>query len=203
MSKPINTTVNNSTDKENFVPSSEADNTTVETCSQSPPGHQQLSYDDDDEDDFTKACRLSRLEFEKANRRNFELDEFDLDIVEEPTDDLLVSVLEKTERSEILCKNADTGDLPYSYHLMSVVSHIGDTSFTGHYVSDVYDIIKSEWLTFDDLTVTPTTLQQVCSRRQATGYLFFYQSKELVEDLEEFFKDKKRFSFKSLNLAAL
>ena len=69
------------------------------------------------------------------------------------------------------------GDLPYSYKLVSVVSHMGISSSTGHYISDVYDIKKRGWFSFDDSHVSKITESEVMSKRERSGYIFFYMSK--------------------------
>ncbi|KAK3591644.1 hypothetical protein CHS0354_040553 [Potamilus streckersoni] len=84
--------------------------------------------------------------------------------------------------------NNEKGDLPYSYRLISIVNHVGTSSVIGHYISDVYDIKKQSWFSFDDSHVTRTTEQEVQSKRERTGYIFFYISKDIFDDLKEHHK---------------
>uniref|UniRef100_A0A4W3HHN0 Ubiquitin carboxyl-terminal hydrolase n=1 Tax=Callorhinchus milii TaxID=7868 RepID=A0A4W3HHN0_CALMI len=65
-------------------------------------------------------------------------------------------------------------ELSHSYRLISVVSHIGSSSSSGHYISDVFDIKKQTWLTYNDLEVSRTAETSVQSQRQRNGYIFFY-----------------------------
>ncbi|XP_038071852.1 ubiquitin carboxyl-terminal hydrolase 37-like [Patiria miniata] len=76
-----------------------------------------------------------------------------------------------------LTKNAESGHLPSSYRLTSIVSHIGSTSSVGHYISDVYDSKKSSWLSYDDSEVVRITESAVREERERTGYIFFYIAK--------------------------
>ncbi|XP_077997555.1 ubiquitin carboxyl-terminal hydrolase 37-like [Glandiceps talaboti] len=87
------------------------------------------------------------------------------------------------EDLETLKLNEEDGNLPFSYQLISVVSHIGSSSSMGHYISDVYDVKKKTWLSYDDTEVDKTDEQTVRTRRRRTGYIFFYRSKDLFDDL--------------------
>ncbi|KAJ8778975.1 hypothetical protein J1605_013209 [Eschrichtius robustus] len=94
--------------------------------------------------------------------------------------------MEYTEaEAEELKRNAETGNLPHSYRLISVVSHIGSTSSSGHYISDVYDIKKQAWFTYNDLEVSKIQEASVQSDRDRSGYIFFYMHKEIFDELLE------------------
>ncbi|OBS76486.1 hypothetical protein A6R68_17067, partial [Neotoma lepida] len=94
--------------------------------------------------------------------------------------------MEYTEaEAEELKRNAETGNLPHSYRLISVVSHIGSTSSSGHYISDVYDIKKQAWFTYNDLEVSKIQEAAVQSDRDRSGYIFFYMHKEIFDELLE------------------
>ncbi|KAM6984899.1 ubiquitin carboxyl-terminal hydrolase 37 [Aplochiton taeniatus] len=82
-------------------------------------------------------------------------------------------------------RNAEHGELANSFRLISVVSHIGSNSSSGHYVSDVYDMKKQSWLTYNDLDVTRTQESSVQSDRDRSGYIFFYMHKNVFEELSE------------------
>jgi ubiquitin C-terminal hydrolase len=69
------------------------------------------------------------------------------------------------------------GQLPYSYQLTSVVCHLGSSSSAGHYVSDVYDIRKHTWFSYDDSHVEKTSEKEVRASRKKSGYIFFYMNK--------------------------
>ncbi|XP_006892004.1 PREDICTED: ubiquitin carboxyl-terminal hydrolase 37 [Elephantulus edwardii] len=90
-----------------------------------------------------------------------------------------------------------TGNLPHSYRLISVVSHIGSTSSSGHYISDVYDIKKQAWFTYNDLEVSKIQEASVQSDRDRSGYIFFYMHKEIFDELLETEKNSQ-----ALNLEA-
>ncbi|RXN07098.1 ubiquitin carboxyl-terminal hydrolase 37 isoform X1 [Labeo rohita] len=78
-----------------------------------------------------------------------------------------------------------TGELPNSFRLISVVSHIGSSSSSGHYISDVYDMKKQSWLTYNDLDVSRTQESTVQRDRDRSGYIFFYMHKDVFEELSE------------------
>uniref|UniRef100_A0A8C6T917 Ubiquitin specific peptidase 37 n=1 Tax=Neogobius melanostomus TaxID=47308 RepID=A0A8C6T917_9GOBI len=46
-----------------------------------------------------------------------------------------------------------------------------------HYISDVYDMKKQSWLTYNDLDVSRTQESAVQSDRDRSGYIFFYMHK--------------------------
>ena len=47
----------------------------------------------------------------------------------------------------------------------------------GHYLSDVYDMKKKGWFSFDDSHVTRIPESEVRTKRERSGYIFFYMSK--------------------------
>ncbi|KAL3854008.1 hypothetical protein ACJMK2_013292, partial [Sinanodonta woodiana] len=101
-----------------------------------------------------------------------------------------VDVYPPDDEEELLPEviNNEKGELPYSYRLISIVNHVGTSSVLGHYISDVYDIKKRSWFSFDDSHVTRTTEQEVQSKRERTGYIFFYISKDIFDDLQDHHK---------------
>ena len=48
---------------------------------------------------------------------------------------------------------------------------------TGHYISDVYDMKKQSWLTYNDEQVSRTLEATVQRDRDRSGYIFFYMHK--------------------------
>ncbi|XP_059186543.1 ubiquitin carboxyl-terminal hydrolase 29-like isoform X1 [Centropristis striata] len=63
------------------------------------------------------------------------------------------------------------------YSLVSIVSHLGSTANSGHYICDgAYrpGDNKDRWLTYNDKHVSETTGASVCHNRQQTAYLLFY-----------------------------
>uniref|UniRef100_A0A8C5KEA3 Ubiquitin carboxyl-terminal hydrolase n=1 Tax=Jaculus jaculus TaxID=51337 RepID=A0A8C5KEA3_JACJA len=97
-------------------------------------------------------------------------------------------------KMEFLGQKIKTGNLPHSYRLISVVSHIGSTSSSGHYISDVYDIKKQAWFTYNDLEVSKIQEADVQSDRDRSGYIFFYMHKEIFDELLETEKNSQALS---------
>ncbi|XP_045074152.1 ubiquitin carboxyl-terminal hydrolase 26-like isoform X2 [Coregonus clupeaformis] len=60
------------------------------------------------------------------------------------------------------------------YKLSSVISHLGDNMYTGHYISDVFDNRGSGWLCLDDSRVLRTDEATVLRARAQTAYILFY-----------------------------
>ncbi|KAK7168551.1 hypothetical protein R3I93_004769 [Phoxinus phoxinus] len=131
-----------------------------------------------EDDDLKRATELSLQEF------NNSLPELLCSDEDSGNEDGLDMEYSETEAEE-LKKNAETGELPNSFRLISVVSHIGSSSSSGHYISDVYDMKKQSWLTYNDLDVSRTQESTVQRDRDRSGYIFFYMHKEVFEELSE------------------
>ncbi|XP_027878252.1 ubiquitin carboxyl-terminal hydrolase 37 [Xiphophorus couchianus] len=131
-----------------------------------------------EDDDLKRATELSLQEF------NNSLPELLCSDDDSGNEDVLD--MEYTEaEAETLKRNAEAGDLANSYRLISVVSHIGSSSSSGHYISDVYDMKKQSWLTYNDLDVSRTQEAAVQRDRDRSGYIFFYMHKDVFEQLSE------------------
>lgn len=131
-----------------------------------------------EDDDLKRATELSLQEF------NNSLPELLCSDDDSGNEDVLD--MEYTEaEAESLKRNAETGDLANSFRLISVVSHIGSTSSSGHYISDVFDMKKQSWLTYNDLDVSRTQEAAVQRDRDRSGYIFFYMHKDVFEQLSE------------------
>ncbi|XP_077393556.1 ubiquitin carboxyl-terminal hydrolase 37 isoform X2 [Festucalex cinctus] len=129
-------------------------------------------------DDLKRATELSLQEF------NNSLPELMCSDDDSGNEDVLD--MEYTEaEAENLKRNAECGDLTNSFRLISVVSHIGSSSSSGHYISDVYDMKKQSWLTYNDLDVSRTQEASVQRERDRSGYIFFYMHKDVFEQLSE------------------
>nr|XP_020448972.1 ubiquitin carboxyl-terminal hydrolase 37-like [Monopterus albus] len=66
------------------------------------------------------------------------------------------------------------------YSLVSVISHLGYTAHSGHYICDgAYPEepgdVTDRWLTYNDKHVSKTTGASVCYQRQKTACLLFYE----------------------------
>lgn len=131
-----------------------------------------------EDDDLKRATELSLQEF------NNSLPELLCSDEDSGNEDGLDMEYSEAEAEE-LKKNAETGELPNSFRLISVVSHIGSSSSSGHYISDVYDMKKQSWLTYNDLDVSRTQESTVQRDRDRSGYIFFYMHKDVFEELSE------------------
>ncbi|KAL7824603.1 hypothetical protein SRHO_G00345110 [Serrasalmus rhombeus] len=60
------------------------------------------------------------------------------------------------------------------YRLHGVVSHLGNSLDSGHYISDVAEGEGDSWLTFNDSEVSHMNESAVLKRRAKTAYLLFY-----------------------------
>ncbi|XP_076313400.1 ubiquitin carboxyl-terminal hydrolase 37-like isoform X2 [Tachypleus tridentatus] len=88
-----------------------------------------------------------------------------------------VWLLRSKEEKEEMEKNLELGHLPYSYQLCAIVSHVGRTAQSGHYLCDVYDFSQKQWWYYNDDVVKERTSEEVLGDRQTTGYMFFYVAK--------------------------
>ncbi|KAG8432268.1 hypothetical protein GDO86_016782 [Hymenochirus boettgeri] len=131
-----------------------------------------------EDDDLKRATELSLQEFNSSLLDGMQSDE------DSGNEDVLDMEYTEAETEE-LKRNAETGDLAHSYRLISVVSHIGNSSSSGHYISDAYDIKKQAWFTYNDLEVSRTQESTVQSDRDRSGYIFFYMHKDIFDELVE------------------
>ncbi|XP_062395679.1 ubiquitin carboxyl-terminal hydrolase 37-like [Sardina pilchardus] len=69
-----------------------------------------------------------------------------------------------------------------TYHLASVVSHLGDSMESGHYICDVAERDGSDWLCFNDSMVSRKSKEDVLQDRESTAYLLFYVKSEGGEE---------------------
>ncbi|TEA38950.1 hypothetical protein DBR06_SOUSAS1710029 [Sousa chinensis] len=139
---------------------------------------EQEAWEQKEDDDLKRATELSLQEFNNSFLDSVGSDE------DSGNEDVLDMEYTEAEAEE-LKRNAETGNLPHSYRLISVVSHIGSTSSSGHYISDVYDIKKQAWFTYNDLEVSKIQEASVQSDRDRSGYIFFYMHKEIFDELLE------------------
>uniref|UniRef100_A0A8C5AS88 Ubiquitin carboxyl-terminal hydrolase n=1 Tax=Gadus morhua TaxID=8049 RepID=A0A8C5AS88_GADMO len=123
-----------------------------------------------EDDDLKRATELSLQEF------NSSLPELLCSDEDSGNEDVLDMEYSEAE-TEDLKKNAEGGHQANSFRLISVVSHIGSSSSSGHYISDVFDMKKQSWLTYNDLDVSRTQESAVQRDRDRSGYIFFYMQK--------------------------
>ncbi|KAL0610043.1 Ubiquitin carboxyl-terminal hydrolase 29 [Plecturocebus cupreus] len=82
-----------------------------------------------------------------------------------------------------LTRNMKMGDPLQAYRLISVVSHIGSSPDSGHYISDAYDFQKQAWFTYNDLCVSEISETKMQEARLQSGYIFFYMHNGIFEEL--------------------
>ncbi|KAF6091755.1 ubiquitin specific peptidase 26 [Phyllostomus discolor] len=73
----------------------------------------------------------------------------------------------------------------YAYRLIGVVSHIGSTLHSGHYISDAFDFERQAWFTYNDMQVSSIQEALMREARLHTGYIFFYMHNEIFKELME------------------
>ncbi|KAG8520916.1 Ubiquitin carboxyl-terminal hydrolase 37, partial [Galemys pyrenaicus] len=153
---------------------------------------EQEAWEQKEDDDLKRATELSLQEFNNSFLDSLGSDEdsgnediLDMEYTEAEAEELKRNA-EVAEELQIRPTSVfQTGNLPHSYRLISVVSHIGSTSSSGHYISDVYDIKKQAWFTYNDLEVSKIQEASVQSDRDRSGYIFFYMHKEIFDELLE------------------
>ncbi|KAM9226196.1 ubiquitin carboxyl-terminal hydrolase 29 [Dugong dugon] len=92
--------------------------------------------------------------------------------------------MENTEaEAEKPNRNAATGDPRHAYRLISVVSHVGNSPNSGHYISDVYDFAKKAWFVYDDLKALQIQEASMQKDRCCNGYIFFYMHNDIFKAL--------------------
>ncbi|XP_075807689.1 ubiquitin carboxyl-terminal hydrolase 37 isoform X4 [Microtus pennsylvanicus] len=148
---------------------------------------EQEAWEQKEDDDLKRATELSLQELNNPFLDSLCSDE------DSGNEDIFDMEYTEAEAEE-LKRNAETGNLPHSYRLISVVSHIGSTTSSGHYISDVYDIKKQAWFTYNDLEVSKIQESSVQSDRDRSGYIFFYMHKEIFDELLETEKNSQALS---------
>ncbi|KAF0306877.1 Ubiquitin carboxyl-terminal hydrolase 37 [Amphibalanus amphitrite] len=72
----------------------------------------------------------------------------------------------------------------FTYRLVSVVSHYGSATHSGHYESDVYSVGRDRWFHYDDRRVSCVDETDVLDNGpQRNGYIFFYLHKDLCSQV--------------------
>uniref|UniRef100_A0A8C6ENZ2 Ubiquitin carboxyl-terminal hydrolase n=1 Tax=Marmota marmota marmota TaxID=9994 RepID=A0A8C6ENZ2_MARMA len=96
--------------------------------------------------------------------------------------DILDKTESKAKEPKEPKRSADKRD-HHTYRLIGVISHIGSTTHSGHYITDAYDFKRHLWFTYNDLQVSSIQEVQVQKSRLCTGYIFFYMHDEIFEEL--------------------
>uniref|UniRef100_A0A915AM33 USP domain-containing protein n=1 Tax=Parascaris univalens TaxID=6257 RepID=A0A915AM33_PARUN len=100
----------------------------------------------------------------------------------EPSNVQLLAQQAYDERIHAIIANAEVGEMEPSYRLVSIVSHRGLKSNSGHYVCDVWNRKEHRWLHCDDNSISAVSEEAVRTGRTECGYLFFYVAKSLLEE---------------------
>ncbi|KAL0588392.1 Ubiquitin carboxyl-terminal hydrolase 26 [Plecturocebus cupreus] len=122
-----------------------------------------------------KLIRSTKLNLQKPNRNSLHALGSSKNPRNKDISDQVKSKAKETER------NANKGD--HTYRLISVVSHLGKTLNSGHYICDAYDFEKQTWLTYNDMKVLSIQEAQMQKDRRCTGYIFFYMHNEIFEEV--------------------
>jgi ubiquitin carboxyl-terminal hydrolase 26/29/37 len=97
------------------------------------------------------------------------------DYTEEEENNSGESIIKRSdEQQQVIDSNSLTGVEPNSYRLIGIVNHLGLSSNSGHYISDVYNIKSKTWISYDDTKVKAISEEHVLRQRAKTGYIFFY-----------------------------
>ncbi|XP_007517095.3 ubiquitin carboxyl-terminal hydrolase 26 [Erinaceus europaeus] len=124
-------------------------------------------------EDLKKSTKLTLQESDIS-----EISALDFD---KSTENKYLSGMEKAEAEE--AKLDDMGN--HAYRLIGVVSHLGSTPHSGHYIADAYDFERQSWFTYNDLQVSSIQEAPMQEARLSTGYIFFYMHNEIFEELLE------------------
>uniref|UniRef100_A0A8C1SRW2 Ubiquitin carboxyl-terminal hydrolase 37 n=1 Tax=Cyprinus carpio TaxID=7962 RepID=A0A8C1SRW2_CYPCA len=134
-----------------------------------------------EDDDLKRATELSLQEFNNSlpellcsDDDSGNEDGLDMEYSEAETEELKKNAEVSPRRSVYWC-------LIYSFIRCS----LSLSSYIGHYISDVYDMRKQSWLTYNDLDVSRTQESTVQRDRDRSGYIFFYMHKDVFEELSE------------------
>eukprot|EP00095_Tigriopus_kingsejongensis_P001747 maker-scaffold183_size276960-snap-gene-0.12 protein:Tk01747 transcript:maker-scaffold183_size276960-snap-gene-0.12-mRNA-1 annotation:"hypothetical protein EGM_10182" len=73
----------------------------------------------------------------------------------------------------------------FSYYLVGMVNHIGESVSSGHYKADVYCLDKEQWFRYDDERVSRMSTHQVLSENSVHGYLFVYLHKSYFKSTKK------------------
>ncbi|VDM41164.1 unnamed protein product [Toxocara canis] len=80
------------------------------------------------------------------------------------------------DRLRAIVASTDIGELEPSYRLISVISHLGLESTSGHYICDIWNQREHRWLHCNDSSVWPISEDDVLHSRTTTAYLLFYMT---------------------------
>ncbi|RNA36632.1 ubiquitin carboxyl-terminal hydrolase 37 isoform X1, partial [Brachionus plicatilis] len=127
------------------------------------------------DEDTRQAVKLSLAEY-KAESLDFidEKEEICSEIFEDPFEEQRL-----VEEKKLMIESKKTEN---SYRIIGIVNHLGSSSYSGHYISDVLNLRTKRWSSFDDSHVESLSQDEVFTRRVKTGYIFFYIHNSLINE---------------------
>eukprot|EP00794_Sanderia_malayensis_P017729 gene17729-19501_t len=121
---------------------------------------------DSDEDQLSKALEISLQEFNQFSASKDANSQRKRKLEENRSDNV------KKSRPATL-QNTDVSP-PKNYKLIGIISHIGNSLESGHYISDVFDFKEQIWKSYNDSAVKKVTEYEVRYGRKKSAYIFFY-----------------------------
>ena len=87
------------------------------------------------------------------------------------------------KKRQLVVKGKTEATEEFEYQLTAIISHVNSTLSveTGHYVADVFNCERRQWFHYNDMKVSPRSLQSVIQQSSLDGCLFFYTHKNLVK----------------------
>lgn len=126
------------------------------------------------DEETRKAMKLSLATYKAETQFDVDADDKDeimSDLIEDPFSDDETKK-QKKEIKKVLVDESKPSE--NSYRIIGIVNHLGSSSNSGHYISDVLNLRTKRWSSFDDSQVESLTEEEVFSSRVKTGYIFFY-----------------------------
>ncbi|MBN3293285.1 UBP29 hydrolase, partial [Polypterus senegalus] len=135
-----------------------------------------LFFKSEDVESTCRCCRSNSTSLQSAFQslpRSFD-GMSDNDILETVMD---ISLWECISGSDKDAHQGSLGRDSVSFSLVAVLSHIGDSSYSGHYLCDAFNEKVQAWVTYDDLSVTITKKPLIQDAWATTTYIAFYLRK--------------------------
>ncbi|KAI8761198.1 ubiquitin carboxyl-terminal hydrolase 37 [Biomphalaria glabrata] len=88
------------------------------------------------------------------------------------------------QAKNVRMENIEMGKADFSYRLVGIVNHHGESLFAGHYTAFAYNLSKQKWFYMDDKHTKETS--ETTAKRESlhSGYVFFYMDKDLFHEYE-------------------
>ncbi|XP_048847593.1 ubiquitin carboxyl-terminal hydrolase 37-like isoform X4 [Brienomyrus brachyistius] len=78
----------------------------------------------------------------------------------------------------VVSETSEEQPVGHQYQLVGILSHLGSSATSGHYVSDNFSVAEKGWLSFSDHVVTRSEEEHVLRMRQSSAYMLFYTQQE-------------------------